>query len=136
MTEYLKPEMSGEQMVPIIESIACDIPRTYVVNIPNRGFLVPRIPEDFAVEVPALVSKRGIQGIQTDGLPPLALGYPLRDRVVPVELELAAYDQGSRRLLAELIGMDPWTRSVKQACEFIDEILAMPDHPEMNEHYR
>ena len=26
MTEYLKPEMSGEQMVPIIESIACPCP--------------------------------------------------------------------------------------------------------------
>jgi alpha-galactosidase len=136
LTEYLKPQLSGEQMVPIIESMACDIPRTCIVNIPNKGGLVPGIPKDFAVEVPALVSKHGIQGIQTVGLPPLPLGYLIRDRVVPVELELAAYDQGSRRMLYELIGMDPWTRSVKQACDFVDEILAMPYHSEMNEYYR
>ena len=136
MTDYLKPQMSGEQMVPIIESIAYDIPRTYIVNLPNKGQLVPGVPEDFAVEIPALVSKRGIQGIQTDGLPPLALGYLLRDRVVPVELELAAYQQGSRKLLEELIGMDPWTRTVQQARDFVGEILAMDCHQEMAQHYR
>ncbi len=136
MTEYLKPEMSGEQMVPIIESIACDIPRTFIVNIPNRGSYVPGVPTDFAVEVPGLVSKRGIQGIQTDGLPPLPLSYLLRDRVVPVELELEAYDQHSRHLLEELVCMDPWTRSTRQAHDFVHELLAMQGHAEMESYYR
>ena len=136
MTDYLKPEASGEQMVPIIESIALDKPRTFIVNIPNRGGYVPGIPLDFAVEVPGLVSARGIQGIQTDGLPPLPLSYALRDRVVPVELELAAYAQGSRRMLEELICLDPWTRSTAQARAFLDEILAMDVHAEMREHYQ
>ncbi len=136
VTEYLEPKMSGEQMVPIIESIACDIPRTCIVNIPNRGNYLPGLPADFSVEVPGLVSKRGIQGIQTGGLPPLVMSYLIRDRLAPVELELAAYQQGSRRLLVELVGMDPWTRSMEQARAFVDEILAMPQHKEMNAHYR
>ena len=136
MTDYLKPEPSGEQMVPIIEFIALDKPRTFIVNIPNRDGYVPGIPADFAVEVPALISARGIQGIQTDGLPPLSLSYALRDRVVPVELELAAYAQGSRRMLEELICLDPWTRSTAQARAFLDDILAMDVHAEMREHYR
>jgi alpha-galactosidase len=136
MTDYLQPEMSGEQMVPIIESIACDIPRTFIVNIPNRGDLVPGIPADFAVEVPALVSARGIQGIQTDGLAPLPLSYLIRDRVVPVELELAAYQQGSRRMLEELIGMDPWTKSTRQAHDFLCDLLALEYHQDMARHYR
>ena len=135
MTDYLKPEMSGEQMVPIIESIACDLPRTYIVNIANRGGYVPGIPTDFAVETPALVSKRGIQGIQTDGLPPLPLTYLLRDRVVPVELELAAFEQGSLRLLEELICLDPWTRSTQQARDFVNDLLNMDGHEAMRAHY-
>jgi alpha-galactosidase len=136
MTAYLKPEMSGEQIVPIIESIACDIPRTYIVNIPNTGNYVPGAPVDFAVEIPALVSKRGVQGIQTAGLPVLPLGALIRDRVVPVELELAAYDQCSRNLLVELIGLDPWTRSIDQAQEFVDEILSLDFNKEMKLHYQ
>jgi alpha-galactosidase len=136
MTEYLKPEMSGEQMIPIIESIACDIPRTNIVNIPNTGSYVPGIPVDFAVEVPALVSARGIQGIQTAGLPPLVLAYLIRDRVVPVELELEAYRTGSRRLLEELVCLDPWTKSTAQAREFIDELFKLEYHQEMRAHYR
>lgn len=135
MTEYLKPEASGEQMVPIIESIACDLPRTYIVNIPNRDGFVPGIPADFAVEVPALVGARGIQGIQTAGLPTAVLGYLLRDRVVPVEIELEAYRTGSRRLLEELVGLDPWTRSMRQARAFVADVLAMPEHGEMKRHF-
>jgi alpha-galactosidase len=136
MKDYLKPEMSGEQMVPIIESIACDIPHQFIVNIPNRGALVPGVPADFSVEVPALVSKRGVQGIQTDGLPPAVLAYLLRDRVVPVELELAAYQEGSRRMLEELVAMDPWTRSSGQARDFVRDILDLDYHTAMNDHYR
>lgn len=94
------------------------------------------IPVDFAVEVPAQVSKRGIQGIQTDGLPPAVLGLTLRDRVVPVNLELEAYDQGSLRLLEELVAMDPWTRSMQQARDFVHDILNMEYHQEMRKHYR
>jgi alpha-galactosidase len=136
MTEYLNPKISGEQIVPIIESIARDLPRTYIVNIPNSGSYVPGIPTDFAVEVPALVSKRGIQPIQTNGLPPLPLAYLLRDRVVPVNLELEAYQQGSRLLLEELVGMDPWTRTVQQARDFVRDILKMDCHEEMEAHYQ
>jgi alpha-galactosidase len=136
MTEYLEPKMSGEQIVPIIESIARDLPRTYIVNVPNSGSYVPGIPSDIAVEVPALVSKRGIQPIQIDGLPPLPLAYLLRDRVVPVNLELEAYQQGSRLLLEELVGMDPWTRTVQQARDFVRDILKMDCHKEMEGHYQ
>jgi alpha-galactosidase len=135
MTEYLKPEPSGEQMIPIIESIACDLPRTFIVNLPNRGELVPGVPLNFAVEVPALVSARGIQGIQTAGLPPLPLAYLIRDRVAPWGLELAAYEQGSRRLLEELVCLDPWTKSTQQARDLVRGILAMQGHEKLAARY-
>ncbi len=135
LTDYFPPKPSGETMVPLIEAIACDIPRVLIVNILNDGDFVPGVPRDFQVEVPALVSKRGIQGIQTNGLPPELVAYIFRDRIAPVELELEAYETGSRELLFQLIMMDPWSRSEKQALGLLDEILALPYHEEMREHY-
>ena len=136
MTEYLKPQMSGEQMMPIIEFDRLRHSAHQNRQYPQHRQLGPGVPTDFAVEVPALVSTRGIQGIQTGGLPPLPLAYLLRDRVVPVELELEAYDQGSRRLLEELVCLDPWTKSTRQARDFIDELFQLEYHADMAAHYR
>jgi alpha-galactosidase len=135
LTAYLKPEFSGEQIVPVIESLACDIPRTFYINILNTGEYLPGVPKDVAVEVPVMASKRGLQGIQTAGLPPLVLQYLIRDRVVPWEVELAAYNRNSRKLLVELVGLDPWTRSLQQASQFVDDILNMTFHEEMRNYY-
>ncbi|MDZ4720691.1 MAG: hypothetical protein SH847_19725 [Roseiflexaceae bacterium] len=136
VTDHFPPELSHESIIPMIEALVCDTPRIILSNIPNRGGYVPGIPHDFQVEVPALVSRRGIQGIQTNGLPPAALAYLMRDCVAPVELELAAYTQHSRKLLLELIMTDPWTRSVEQANALIDDIAALPFNKVLGDHYR
>ena len=122
-------------MVSILESIACDIPRVLQVNILNRGSYVPGIPQDFEVEIPALCSKRGVEGIQTDGLPAALLAHTLRDRVACVGVELEAYQKGSKEMLLQLILMDPWTRSESQAKALLEDILALPYHAEMRAHY-
>lgn len=136
MTDFLPPKHSGEVMIRMIESIAYDIPRELIVNVANTGSYVPGVPVDFSVEVPAYVSARGVQPIQTDGLPLPVLGYLLRDRVIPVEMELAAYEQGSRDMLIELVRMDPWTRTEEQARTLVEGILNLPYHAAMREHYR
>lgn len=131
VSEVFPPRHSGEVIVPLIEAIACDLPRTLIVNIPNRGEYVPGVPRDFEVEIPALCSARGIQGIQTHGLPAPVLAWLLRDRVAPVETELLAYDTGDRNLLYQLALMDPLTRSLDQAHALVDEILTLPFNAEM-----
>ncbi len=136
VTEVFPPHKSGETMVPLVESIACDIPRVLITNIQNTGDFVPGVPRDFEVEIPTLVSKRGIQGIKTDGLPGPLISYILRDRVAPVEVELEAYEKGDRELLLQLILMDPWTKSEEQARSLLEEILALPYHEEMRQHYK
>lgn len=136
VTDRFPPRKSGESIIPIVESIVCDVPRVFIVNIPNSAGFVPGVPRDFEVEVPALVSKRGIQGIQTNGLPPALISYILHDRVAPVNIELKAYETGSRQLLLQLILMDPWTRSDRQARDLLKNILALPYHQEMRDHYR
>ena len=137
VTEVFPPELSGEQMIPIVEAIACDNPRVaYGVNLLNRGSYVAGVPQDFEIEVPVLASKRGIQPIQTDGLPPALIAHTLRDRVAPVELELAAYQAGSRDLLVQLILMDRWAQTEAHARAFVDEIMALPHYAELRAHYR
>lgn len=136
VTSILPPQRSGEIIVPLIESIACDIPRVFQVNIMNTGDFVPGVPRDFEVEVPALVSKRGVQGIKTEGLPKPLIAYILRDRVAPVEVELEAYESGSKERLLELIMMDHWTKSKKQAKKLLEDILALSHHEEMRQHYK
>jgi alpha-galactosidase len=136
VTEIFPPKYSGEVMVQMIESIACDIPRVLVGNIVNTGDFVPGVPRNFEVEIPTLVSKRGVQGIKTDGLPKPVLSYLLRDRVAPVELELEAYETGNKELLLQLIMMDAYTCSEDQAKGLLEEILALPYHEEMRQHYR
>jgi alpha-galactosidase/6-phospho-beta-glucosidase family protein len=136
VSEVFSPKHSGEVMVPLIESIACDIPRVLIGNILNRGDFVPGIPRDFAVEIPTLVSKRGIEGIQTRGLPDAVLAQIWRDRIGPVTIELDAFAQGSRERLLELVLTDPWTHSLTQADAMLDEIMAMPVHGDLRERYR
>jgi len=68
-------------------------------------------------------------------LPGPLISYTLRDRVAPVEVELEAYEKGSRELLLQLLLMDPWTQSEKQAKNLLEDILALPYHEEMRQHY-
>jgi alpha-galactosidase len=136
VTERFPPERSHESIIPMVEALLCDTERVIISNIPNHGGLVPGIPQDFQVEVPALVSRRGVQGIRTGALPPAALAYTMRDCVVPTELELEAYTRGSRKLLLELVMIDPWTRSREQAEQLLDAIAALPFHQELRAHYR
>jgi alpha-galactosidase len=126
---------SSEPMVPLIEALACDIEHKVIVNVQNRGCCVRGVPEDFEVEIPALVSKRGIQGLQTTSLPSAILSYLVRDRVAPVEMELQAFIHHDKTLLLSLLMMDPWCRSEEQAVRLLDGVLNLPCNKEMKEYY-
>jgi len=133
---FLERMGHDDLMVPLIEAIAGDIPRVMVVNTLNKGQLVPGLPEDFEVEVPALCSADGIHPISTTALPKHMIAHILRDRVAPVEMELEAYEKGNLDYLKELVLMDKWATSMEQVSAFIDEIMALPYHEEMRNHYR
>ena len=137
MTDMIGGKNSGgNDMVSIVESMTADIPKVFTVNVLNKGQLVPGIPEDFEVEVPALISASGVHPMQTEPLPKPVIAHTLRDRVAPVEMELAAYESGSLEYLKELVLMDKWSTSMSQTEAFLDEILNLPYHEEMKKHYR
>ncbi len=127
---------SHEPMVPIIEGIVTGKEQVVIVNVPNDREYVPGVPTDYEVEVPALVSSNGVMPIRTDGLPKPVLAHLLRDRVAPVEVEIEAFTKGSRSMMVDLLMMDPWTKSQDQAEKLLDDIVALPYHTQMREHYR
>jgi len=126
---------TGEPMVPVIEGLAAGVAQTAVVNVLNTGSLVPGIPEDFEVEITALLSSAGIQPLKAKPLPRAILSHILRDRVSPAEMELAAYESGSLELLKQLVMTDRSVRSEAQAEALITEIFALPYHQMLREWY-
>jgi len=130
------PGRSEEHIIDMIDSIANDRRLEFVVNIPNTAGLVPGLPLDFEVEVKARLGKAGIQAVPTKALPTSILAHTYRDRIAPVEMELAAYENRNRDLLLELILMDRSATGRKQAQSFLDELLDLPWNARMKEHYR
>lgn len=135
VTDVFPAKHSEESIIPLVESIVCDIPRTMIVNIFNDQCVVPGVPADFEVELPAEVSKSGIRAIKTEPLSKPIIAHLLRDRIAPVEMELQAFEEGNINYLISLVMMDPWTKSEKQAIMLIEDILALPCHGEMRKHY-
>jgi alpha-galactosidase len=133
---FVNKGMSNEPMIPLIEGLAVGPERTVIVNIQNDGEYVPGVPRDYEVEIAAVVSKKGVQGIRSEGLPKPILSHLLSDRVAPVEIELEAFRTGSRALLTDLIMMDPWTKSKDQAEKLIDTIFSLPYHKDMAAFYK
>jgi len=128
-------ERSSEPTVPLVEALSGLHEREVIVNVANSGSWVDGVPPDFAVEVPATVNASGISPRQTVPLPNDVQRFLQRDRVAPVELELEAYERGSKNLLVELLLMDPWTRTATQAQSLIDEVFEISYHQPMKDHY-
>ena len=135
VTDEFPPEPSNEPMIPIIEALACDVEGVHIVNLLNDGNYVNGIPLDFQVEIPALVSRRGVQPIKTHDLPMPVIAHALSDRVATVNMEIEAFVTGKIEHLEALILMDPWTQSLDQARALIKEIFDMPYHEELKAHF-
>ena len=126
---------SGEQHIPLIDSLANGTERVLQLNIPNRGAL-EGIPDDVVVEVPALVSARGVQAVHVGRLPARLMHNVLLPRLSRMENVLEAFIRGDRRPLVLSLADDPRTSSIEQARGLIDALLAQPWNREAEEHYR
>jgi alpha-galactosidase len=68
VSEVFPPVQSGEQIVPIIDSLVNDKPGSYQVNVPNDGAL-RAIPDNVVVEVPAIIDGKGVRPLAVGWLP-------------------------------------------------------------------
>ena len=136
VSDVFSTSQSDEPMIPLIEGLAFDTDTKVYVNILNDGGFMKGLPTDYEVEIAARVDKHGVHPIHNDGLPKPIMAHLLRDRIAPVEMELAAFQSGSKELLIDLVMMDPWTKSRAQAEKLIDEIFALPCNADMREYYK
>jgi alpha-galactosidase len=107
-----------ERVVPIMEGITLDTGyEEAAVNIMNKGFL-PDLPNFVAVEVPAVISAKGVEGIKFNDYP-RGFGALLRNYVGVYDLTAEAILTGSRDLVIQALLVNP----VVDKCSRIDEMV-------------
>jgi alpha-galactosidase len=137
LLQEFPPEIkSGEQHVPFIDALTNDNQERLILNIPNKGPIIPHIPEDVVVEVPAIVDKKGLHPEEiTPPIPERIINIYLVPRMLRMKWALEAFISGDRMILQEILIRDPRTKSFEQAEAVIDEILALPFNKEMKKDY-
>ena len=95
-------------------------------NVPNRGKLIPNLPEDSCVEVPCLVDGDGIKPQQVAPLPPQLAALMLTNLNVQ-ELTVDAVLEGRREHVYHAAMLDPHTAaelSLDQIWRLCDDLIA------------
>jgi alpha-galactosidase len=91
------------------------------VNIPNSGY-IPNLPEESIVEVPALISARGITGVQL-GLMPDGIAELLRREITCSELSVDSAVFGDRQLALQCLLLDPMITDIDMAKNILNDYL-------------
>lgn len=135
VSKEFPPTMSREEHIPIIDALVNDNEGKYQVNVPNKGALLG-FGDDVVVEVPGIVSGRGVEAVQVDGLPKHLTNHILRTHIVPMEMGLEAFLTGDRRILLNRILSDPRTKSYEQAVNVMDAVMNIPFNEDLKELFR
>ena len=98
LTQIFGTSRTEEQIVPIIDGLVNDVEGQYQVNVPNRG-AIEGIPDDVVVEVPAVVTRRGIQPLQVGSLPRKLMLEAILPHWLDMERNLLAFKTGDRSVL-------------------------------------
>lgn len=91
------------------------------VNIPNKGYIA-NLPEGAIVEVPAVVSASGIQGVGVGALPEVAAEL-CRRQIAVAELSVEAAVTGSRATALQALLLDPMIDDPRLARGLLDAYL-------------
>lgn len=132
VSKEFPPEASGEQHVPIIDALVNDNRGCFQVNVPNGGAL-EGFGGDVVVEVPGIVSARGVQAVKVGKLPRRLTLHILRTLVMPMEQGLEAFLTRDKMALLDRILLDHRTRSYEQAQRLVDAILALPFNEDLRD---
>jgi len=146
LKEFPPEVKSGEQHIQFIDSLINGNQERFVLNILNKGpiipgipedvVVIPGIPEDVVVEVPVIVDQKGIHPEEINPpIPKRIMDMYLAPRRLRMEWALEAFISGDKRILQEILIRDLRTKSFEQAEAVIEEILALPFNKEMKKHY-
>ncbi len=120
-------EAHSEGAVELIAAIAGDA-NVYdeTVNIPNRG-AITNLPAETIVEIPALVSGTGVQGVHIGAMPePVA--ELLRREAALVEMVVDTAVSGDRHLALQTLLLDPMINDIGRARAILDDYLTTFAH--------
>ncbi len=134
VVETFGAEKSREQHLMIIDGLVNDNEAYVQVNVPNNGAL-PGIPDDVAVEVPALVNVKGIQPIRVPPLPDKIMLTQIYPGWLAMETSLLAFGTGDRSLLLYGALQNHQTRSYDQAYTALEELMSVNGNETANAHY-
>ncbi len=132
---------TSEQHIPIIDGLVNDNEGQFQVNVRNDGALAG-IPDNVAVEVPAIVNKKGIQPLRVQPLPHKIMLECIYPDWLRMERTLEALKQGDKSMLLYGILDNHQTRSYDQAMEVLEALLSiesnapMANMEDINEHYK
>ncbi|MFC8068094.1 hypothetical protein [Streptomyces sp. NPDC057293] len=110
-----------EQLIAIIRSITFDRREMFSVNVPNRGS-VPGLPDEAALEVPAVATARGLRPVSVPDLS-APLTAILARRLTSVELATEAAMKGDRGLVVEAMIADGAVTDPDAAVALTDALL-------------
>ncbi len=117
-----KNRESKERLVNLMEAIVEDQNiEEAAVNIPNKGF-IKQIPDDIVVEVPALVNKEGINGIELDNYPDNFASI-LVNQVGTIRLTTEAVLQKSKSLAFQALLADPVVDNYQSAEKLLETMI-------------
>jgi alpha-galactosidase len=139
--ELFGENKTSEQHVPIIDGLVNDNEGWFQVNVPNQGALAG-LPDDVAVEVPAVVNRKGIQPLRVGSLPPKVMLEKIYPTWLSMERNLEAFRSGDKSMLLYGILESHQTQSYDQAVELLEALLAVEKTEPMayvkdiNEHFK
>lgn len=133
-------EKTQEQHIPIMDALVNDHEYRAQVNVLNRGAL-PGLPDDVAVEVPAIVNRIGIQPLRVAPLPRKVLLERIYPRWLEMEVTLEALLSGDKSMLLYGVLQSHQTRSYDQAMAVLGALFDIePNEPmayveDIHDHY-
>ncbi|MGD1817773.1 MAG: alpha-glucosidase [Pleomorphochaeta sp.] len=111
------------RVVPIIEGIMNDDNHEELaVNIKNNG-LISTLPRDAIVEVPGIVNKNGITGVNLDKVMPLGFSSLLNNRIGVLRLCAEAVIQQSKELALQALLVDTTNNSILQTEKLLNTMI-------------
>jgi alpha-galactosidase/6-phospho-beta-glucosidase family protein len=102
VTDAFPPAKSREQIVPIMDALTNDVAGDCQVNIPNNG-LIAGLPDDIVVEVPAHLSRRGVEGVPIGRMPESVMVQVLLPRLVQAERVVSFARRPTAEAMLDLI---------------------------------
>jgi len=115
-----------EQHVPIIDALVNDHEGQFQVNVRNNGALAG-LPDDLAVEVPAVVNVKGIQPLRVKPLPRKVMLEQILPNWLSIERSIESLLTGDRSMLLFNILESHQTRSYDQAIDILEASLALEE---------